>query len=263
MSEKHTDMVERLFGIRRFSRGIVAMLTRALFVLLLCATLETPALAGACSFGIWKIGDQCQTSDGRTCEVIGYPVNGKWQFRCTSRNTGEARPPTTSSKREHVNCAQTADPDRSISACTAMLNDPSETRSNKLVAHNNRCLAYYQKHEYDRAIADCDQAIRLNSNYAIAYNNRCLIYRSKQEYDRAIVDCNQSIKLNPKYAVAYINRCSAYLGKHEYSRAVADCDEAISLNTLYSPNTNHLLTDHLIFITQNVRTLTLHGMYFP
>jgi tetratricopeptide (TPR) repeat protein len=177
----------QLFGIRYVSQGIVAILIRTLFVLLLCVTTENSALAGG-------------------------------------------RPPAASTKREHVNCAQTSDPDRSISACTAMLNDPSETRSNKLVAYNNRCLAYYHKYEYDQSIADCDQAIRLNSKYAVAYNNRCLVYRSKREYDRAIADCDQAIKVNPKYSLAYINRCSAYLGKHEYSRAIADCDDAIRLD---------------------------------
>ncbi|MDR0382532.1 MAG: tetratricopeptide repeat protein [Spirochaetaceae bacterium] len=45
--------------------------------------------------------------------------------------------------------------------------------------------AYREKEEYDRAIADCNQAIRLDPNDADAYNNRDAVYVMKENYARA------------------------------------------------------------------------------
>ena len=50
---------------------------------------------------------------------------------------------------------------------------------------------------YELAIADFDQAIRLNLNQATAFTHRGVVYSFKRQYDRAIEDFDQAIKLNP------------------------------------------------------------------
>jgi tetratricopeptide (TPR) repeat protein len=40
----------------------------------------------------------------------------------------------------------------------------------------NRGLAYAGKENYDKAIADCGEAVRLNPNYALAYRSRGNVY---------------------------------------------------------------------------------------
>ena len=59
-------------------------------------------------------------------------------------------------------------------------------------------LAYADKQEYDRAIADYDEAIRLNPEVATAFNNRGNAYADKHLYDRAIADYDEAIRLNPR-----------------------------------------------------------------
>ena len=95
-------------------------------------------------------------------------------------------------------------------------------------AYNNRGLAYYNKQDYDRAIADYDQAIKLEPKNADAYNNRGIAYRNKDDYDRAIADYDQAIKLEPT-ASRYNNRGLAYANKKDYDRAIVDYTEAIKL----------------------------------
>ena len=68
---------------------------------------------------------------------------------------------------------------------------------------------------------------------AIAYNNRGNAYAAKGDYDRAIQDFDQSIKLNPAYAKPFNNRGVAYLKKGEYDLAIKNLDEAIRLNPNY------------------------------
>ena len=61
---------------------------------------------------------------------------------------------------------------------------------------------------------------------AKAYNNRGNHYTRNGEYDRAIQDYDQSIKINPNYPKAFNNRGVAYQKKGEYERATKDFDEA-------------------------------------
>ncbi|MBO0800453.1 MAG: tetratricopeptide repeat protein [Blastocatellia bacterium] len=70
--------------------------------------------------------------------------------------------------------------------CRLMTSRTVSIRKNA-IAFCNRCFAYSRKSEHDRAIADCDQAIRLDQKYVYAYVNRGFAYQSKGDYDRAIV----------------------------------------------------------------------------
>src|SRR5262245_47707481 len=88
-----------------------------------------------------------------------------------------------------------------LSACTHII--PSLSERNRVVAYYNRGLAHHQKADYDRAIRDFDEAIRLDPKYAHAYYNRGLAHHQKADYDRAIRDFDEAIRLDPKYAHAH------------------------------------------------------------
>ena len=93
--------------------------------------------------------------------------------------------------------------------------------------YTERATAHMQKHDYDKAIADSDQAIRLDPQFAAAFNIRGWAYMEKRDYDKAIVDYDHAIQLDPKYA---LRRGTAYLRKHDYDKAIADYDHAIQIN---------------------------------
>ncbi len=96
-------------------------------------------------------------------------------------------------------------------------------------AFNNRGAMYERKGEFDRAIQDFDKAIALNPEYAEAFNNRGLAYHKKGESDRAIQDFDRAIKLKPNFARAFGNRGLAYYDKDEFDRAIQDFNQAIKL----------------------------------
>lgn len=62
--------------------------------------------------------------------------------------------------------------DQQIKSCTALIQSGTESKENLAIAYYNRALAYENKDDYTRAIADYDEALRLDPNDADA-----LLYR--------------------------------------------------------------------------------------
>jgi tetratricopeptide (TPR) repeat protein len=93
----------------------------------------------------------------------------------------------------------------------------------------NRGGAYLSKGDYDHALADFNQAIKLQPDGVFAYVNRVAVYFAKQDFDRALADINQVIKLQPDFALAYLKRGSVYYFKGDSDRALADLNQAIKL----------------------------------
>ncbi len=64
--------------------------------------------------------------------------------------------------------------------------------------------------DYDKAIADYNEAIRLDPKNAAAYTSRAFAWSQKNEYDKAIADYNEVIRLHPQDAFAYTFRAFAW-----------------------------------------------------
>jgi len=103
----------------------------------------------------------------------------------------------------------------------------------KQVGFSERGYAYQLKGDYDRAVADHTAGIQLNANNYVAFTSRCSAYFAKGDLDRAIADCSQAIALRPNYKDAYFNRGQAYDAKGELDHAIADYDRAIALDPNY------------------------------
>jgi len=65
---------------------------------------------------------------------------------------------------------------------------------------------------YDEAIAELTEAIRLQSDFARAYNARGYVYLLKRDYQHALADLDEAIRLDPNYANAIQNRGMALRG---------------------------------------------------
>jgi tetratricopeptide (TPR) repeat protein len=129
-------------------------------------------------------------------------------------------------------------PEQKVDNCTALIQSAGHTSQVLASAYLNRGFAYDNKGDYDRAIADYGEAIRLHPQFALAYSNRGIVYNRKGNYDRAFADFGEAIRLNPKLPNAYAGRGWAYHGKGDFDRAFADFDEAIRLDPKFPKTYN-------------------------
>src|SRR5438552_2816766 len=110
----------------------------------------------------------------------------------------------------------------------AIAKDPKE-----LSGYNNRGLAYKDNNEFEKAIADFDQVLRLKPDWS-AYYNRGIAYYEKGDHDRAIADANKALQLKPKEssqrADCFLLRANGYFDKENDQAAMNDLNSAIKLD---------------------------------
>ncbi|MES2330927.1 MAG: tetratricopeptide repeat protein [Bacteroidota bacterium] len=106
---------------------------------------------------------------------------------------------------------------------------------NYVDAYVYRGLTYYYKQNYPMAVQDYSSAINLNPNYQLAYFNRGLTYYTQGNYQLSIADFTKSINLNPSYTSAYLSRGNAYYATLQYDLAIQDYAKSINA----SPNDSY------------------------
>jgi len=121
-------------------------------------------------------------------------------------------------------------PDLRISGCTTLIQSGRETQSILAVAFCNRGNAYQDyKCDYDRAIQDYDQAVRLKPDDAAALNNRCWARAvANKALEAALSDCNESLRLRPDDAGTMHSRGFVHFRMGRYDEAIADFDNSLS-----------------------------------
>jgi tetratricopeptide (TPR) repeat protein len=120
------------------------------------------------------------------------------------------------------------------------------------VAYNGRGLAFYEIKQYDTAVSDFIQALRLDPDFATAYYNRGNAYDARKDYGKAIADYSkaigykpneykkaihdftQAVRIDSTYTKAYNNRGMMYGRLGENDQAISDFTRAVYLDPNYA-----------------------------
>jgi tetratricopeptide (TPR) repeat protein len=131
-------------------------------------------------------------------------------------------------------CNNSANLTRQIRGCTkviarTMLGDPLST------AYMNRGIAYAQRHDAKKAIADLTSSIDANQKNNFAYYNRGNVYLDLGKPEEAIVDFTRAIEIAPDMSPAFLNRALANEMIGDRAASIADFRSALTLEpTLYA-----------------------------
>jgi len=100
--------------------------------------------------------------------------------------------------------------------------------------------AYKDSGKLEQAMANFNQAIKLDPNNAEAYLHRGNAYLLSDKLEEAIADYTQAIKLNPQDAGPYFFRGNAYIRSGKLEKAMADYTQSIKLNPQNTTPYNNL-----------------------
>jgi lipoprotein NlpI len=126
------------------------------------------------------------------------------------------------------------DADANIAACDRAISDPGISTASRAAALSNRCGWRWTKKDSDSALADCNEAIKLDPGLAVARINRGNVYLMKADAGHALDDFNAAVRLDPKSGWAYSARGDLYENQGDFARALADLNESIRLEPEYA-----------------------------
>jgi tetratricopeptide (TPR) repeat protein len=115
----------------------------------------------------------------------------------------------------------------------ADFNEAIRLDSRATLAYYHRANLAYGKGQYDKALQDYNVVIRDDPAFDWAYHVRGWIYYRRKDYPKALADFETAIKLVPTESVFYRDRGNVALAQKEYDKALADYDKAIQRDPAY------------------------------
>ena len=138
-----------------------------------------------------------------------------------------------------ADCNQGRNLELRVRGCTEVIGSAAATPEQKGVAYRHRGLARASAGARDQAIADLNEAIRLNGSDVAAYTGRAHVQLARGENDAAIADFSAAIVLSPRSTTALTGRGHAYVVKGLPDLAIADLTEVIRLSPRSASAYNH------------------------
>jgi tetratricopeptide (TPR) repeat protein len=102
--------------------------------------------------------------------------------------------------------------------------------------------------DLDRAIADLDQALKIDPKYVPALIERAYSRQWRNQFDEAVADVSMAIELDPRNSYAFVERGIFEFSKKDYQKASSDLQKAIDLGSqaavIYIARAMILLSKH-------------------
>lgn len=119
------------------------------------------------------------------------------------------------------------DNERRIAGCSELILSPGIGQEDLSLAYAMRALAYSLKADYGRALADYDEAIRINPGFAVALNNRAWALFKAGRAREGLPDVERSLRLSPGSSHALDTRAHIRQQMGDTTGALADYEMAM------------------------------------
>ena len=97
-------------------------------------------------------------------------------------------------------------------------------------ARYSRGRVHFELGHIDEAMADYDQAIKLDPKDVDAYNSRGHTYYTLKQWDLAVPEYKRAIEIDPKFSGGHQNLATTYVELKEYRLALEEYDRALELD---------------------------------
>jgi len=114
-----------------------------------------------------------------------------------------------------------------ITGCTAVIDSGKLGKDKLATAYANRCLAHLQRKAFDRAIADCTEAVTIAPANAFAFAQRGEAHCRAGDIKRCVADFDEAMRLDPSDPSFVYLRGMARADAGDSSGAIADLTKAI------------------------------------
>jgi tetratricopeptide (TPR) repeat protein len=121
-------------------------------------------------------------------------------------------------------------PQEELSACNELISKRDATNDDFADLLAARGYAHHRSGDYQRALRDYSNAVRLDPENSYVLFNRGLIYDYLGDDERAAEDYSASIRLRPKNFNAYLYRGMIFLDSGKFDKAAADFSQAHALD---------------------------------
>ena len=138
-------------------------------------------------------------------------------------------PALRASEKDVIDCARfSEDIDSTMAACTRVIDDRNEEPFRRAGAYFSRALLWSVKRDFDRAIADYSESIKISPG-ALAYTNRCFARAIvNRDLELALGDCAEAMLLSPNDDLgATSGRGLVYLRLGRFDDAIVDFDRVL------------------------------------
>ena len=156
-------------------------------------------------------------------EPAPVPANGA----APSANGGDA----AAAQRRHAanwNACNGEETEAALRGCKGLIAAQSLSGEGLATAQSRLGFALRKSGDLDGAIASLSESIATAATTS-AYNDRGISYLLKGQFDSALADYNEAIKLDGKNGDALNNRAWTYYKTSQNQKALADADKAVSL----------------------------------
>jgi tetratricopeptide (TPR) repeat protein len=117
-----------------------------------------------------------------------------------------------------------------IDTCTIAIDSQFLKTKELSTAHNNRGIAWSDKGNAERALADYNRALAIDPGNLRAQVNRGHLLLKQDKFDRALADYEAVIQRDRKFVQAYVGRAAVWMQKEDFRRAVADYETVLRLD---------------------------------
>ena len=132
----------------------------------------------------------------------------------------------SSASHEGVAAAKAGDWNKAIEAFKRA-GDDANNRYNLALAYRQRGLAETKQQNWDAAIADFNEALKLKADDNVVRRFRAAAYMSKQDWPKALEDYDAVLKAKRTDTEALERRSFVEMQLKQYDKSIADYTEAI------------------------------------